>query len=133
MKVLFFLTGAGVDKDLGGADWAVSVCSAVPSSAPFESRSGESWFLSGYHFTSYNHCTPPNAKIPDCSLIQYVEGIHDRGMVEGVFAARSRHPGGVNVLLMDGAVRLAKDSTSLPAWRALGTKAGHEIDSPWRD
>jgi prepilin-type processing-associated H-X9-DG protein len=36
-------------------------------------------------------------------------------------AARSRHPGGVNVGLADGSVRFSSNSTSAAVWRALGT------------
>ena len=41
-------------------------------------------------------------------------------------AARSRHPGGVNVLIGDGAVRFVSNSISLTSWRALGTMDGGE-------
>ena len=42
----------------------------------------------------------------------------------GAFGARSFHSGGVNVLMMDGAVRFVGDSVDLATWRALGTRAG---------
>ncbi|MBY0513317.1 MAG: DUF1559 domain-containing protein [Gemmataceae bacterium] len=41
--------------------------------------------------------------------------------------ARSFHPGGVNVLLMDGSVRFVRNSIPLASWRALGTRAGGEV------
>jgi len=44
-------------------------------------------------------------------------------------SARSRHPGGVNVLLGDGSVRFIKDSISIPTWRALSSRAGGEVIS----
>jgi prepilin-type N-terminal cleavage/methylation domain-containing protein/prepilin-type processing-associated H-X9-DG protein len=47
----------------------------------------------------------------------------------GAIAASSRHPGGVNVCLMDGSVRFVKNSVSLTTWWALGTKQGGEIIS----
>jgi prepilin-type N-terminal cleavage/methylation domain-containing protein/prepilin-type processing-associated H-X9-DG protein len=40
--------------------------------------------------------------------------------------ARSYHPGGVNVLFMDGSVRLVSDSVDIAVWRAAGTIAGGE-------
>ena len=40
--------------------------------------------------------------------------------------ARSRHPGGVNVLYCDGGVRFVRDGIDPAAWRALGTRAGGE-------
>ena len=42
-------------------------------------------------------------------------------------AARSRHPGGVNVSFGDGAVRFIGDGITPAAWRALGTINGGEV------
>jgi prepilin-type N-terminal cleavage/methylation domain-containing protein/prepilin-type processing-associated H-X9-DG protein len=42
-------------------------------------------------------------------------------------AARSRHTGGVNVLLGDGSVRFVQNEISLTTWRALGTMNGGEV------
>jgi len=42
-------------------------------------------------------------------------------------AARSRHSGGVNILLGDGSVRFIRNSIDLATWRALGTMNGGEV------
>jgi prepilin-type processing-associated H-X9-DG protein len=42
-------------------------------------------------------------------------------------AARSRHPGGVNVLFADGSVHFVGNGIALATWRALGTMNGHEV------
>jgi prepilin-type processing-associated H-X9-DG protein len=42
-------------------------------------------------------------------------------------AARSRHPGGVNVLLADGSVRFVRNAIDLATWKALGTMDGGEV------
>ncbi|WP_337175060.1 DUF1559 domain-containing protein [Paludisphaera sp.] len=44
-------------------------------------------------------------------------------------AARSKHPGGVNVAMCDGSVRFIKDAISLPTWRAISTTQGGEVVS----
>jgi prepilin-type N-terminal cleavage/methylation domain-containing protein/prepilin-type processing-associated H-X9-DG protein len=41
--------------------------------------------------------------------------------------ARSRHPGGLNVLLGDGSVRFLKDAISHPIWIGLNTIRGNEL------
>jgi prepilin-type processing-associated H-X9-DG protein len=40
---------------------------------------------------------------------------------------RSRHPGGVNLLLGDGSARFARDSVSQTTWMALGTRSSGEV------
>jgi prepilin-type N-terminal cleavage/methylation domain-containing protein/prepilin-type processing-associated H-X9-DG protein len=44
-------------------------------------------------------------------------------------AARSRHTGGVNVLLGDGSVRFVSNTITSTTWRALGTMDGGEVIS----
>ncbi len=47
-----------------------------------------------------------------------------------LYAARSRHPGGVEVALADGSVRLVKDTIQIRVWRALSTTRGGEVVGP---
>jgi prepilin-type N-terminal cleavage/methylation domain-containing protein/prepilin-type processing-associated H-X9-DG protein len=42
-------------------------------------------------------------------------------------AARSRHPGGVNVLLADGSVHFINQGINLDTWQALGSISGGEV------
>jgi prepilin-type N-terminal cleavage/methylation domain-containing protein/prepilin-type processing-associated H-X9-DG protein len=42
-------------------------------------------------------------------------------------ASRSRHAGGVNVLLADGSVRFVRQTISITTWQALATIAGGEV------
>ncbi len=51
------------------------------------------------------------------------------GNFRGRMAARSFHPGGVNVLFVAGHVRSIKDSVNASAWRTIATRAGGEIVS----
>jgi prepilin-type N-terminal cleavage/methylation domain-containing protein/prepilin-type processing-associated H-X9-DG protein len=55
-------------------------------------------------------CTGPNANFPN-----------------GMYGARSKHPGGVNVGMCDGSVKFIKDSINIQTWRALGTSRGGEV------
>ena len=42
-------------------------------------------------------------------------------------AARSRHPGGVNVVMVDGSVRFTNDGIDLLTWRAASTMQGEDL------
>ena len=46
-----------------------------------------------------------------------------------VYAARSRHPGGVNSLFCDGSVQFIKNSINLFTWQALCSSQGGEVIS----
>ncbi len=78
------------------------------------------WTLGGYVNSVYNHFTTPNSPTLDCF------NVYDN---PGLKAARSRHPGGVNLGLCDGSVRFVKNSVSLITWKALATRNGGEVIS----
>lgn len=106
---------------------AVSMCESATLNEKIETRSGESWFITGFHFTEYNHCATPNSKIYDCSEFSTTENIHWRTLHVGVFTARSYHSGGVDAMMMDGSVRFIGDGIHLSVWRALSTRNGGEV------
>jgi prepilin-type N-terminal cleavage/methylation domain-containing protein/prepilin-type processing-associated H-X9-DG protein len=83
---------------------------------------GYAWWDGDYRSSLYNHYLTPNSKIFDC---WQASPPHD----PAIKAARGNHPGGVNVLCCDGHVQFVKDSVSLVAWRALGTRNGGEVIS----
>jgi prepilin-type N-terminal cleavage/methylation domain-containing protein/prepilin-type processing-associated H-X9-DG protein len=101
-------------------DPARAACAAATSPA-FESRGGESWFLSGLHFTDYNHVNGPNPKTHDCAFDPFTD-LHGTIIHNAVMSASSYHPGGVNLMMMDGSVRFTRDGVTLPVWRAIGTR-----------
>jgi len=80
---------------------------------------GSSWWDGNYQNALYNHYLTPNADRPDCIVY------HNPGWK----AARSFHPGGVNVLYCDGHVVFAKNAVNLGVWRAIATRAGGEVVS----
>ncbi|MDB5349835.1 MAG: hypothetical protein JWN86_1082 [Planctomycetota bacterium] len=83
---------------------------------------GYAWWDGDYRSGLYNHYLTPNSKIFDCWLSSPP---HD----PAIKAARSNHPGGVNVLFCDGHVSFIKDGISPRAWRAISTRMGNEIVS----
>ena len=85
-------------------------------------------------FTAWN---TPNSRLPDivsqnCRSLEadnppcVVAGGDNGPTRQG---ARSRHPGGVNVVTGDGSVKFIKDTVNLTVWRALSTTKGGEVIS----
>ncbi|MDG3004814.1 DUF1559 family PulG-like putative transporter [Paludisphaera mucosa] len=83
---------------------------------------GEAWPLGLCGYTLGNVLLGPNSKYPNCNT-------NGGGtiMSPGVFGLSSFHPGGANILLLDGSVRFLKDSVSKPTVWALGSVAQGEI------
>ena len=79
---------------------------------------GAKWINGHYADANYNHHLLPNDRRWDCS-----NASHNPGLA----AARSYHPGGVNVLMADGSVRFVRDGIDPVTWRAMGTRAGGEL------
>jgi prepilin-type N-terminal cleavage/methylation domain-containing protein/prepilin-type processing-associated H-X9-DG protein len=68
--------------------------------------------------TNYGHVLLPNSLFPDCG---------DSTIAAAYMAARSWHPGGVNVCYSDGSVHFIKNSVGAMPWAGLGTKGGGEV------
>ena len=102
-------------------------CQAMQQSGQHQFNSTSQFWASGrtYQGSSISMMNTPNSKQPDCGWASATSSPQNTGD----HAARSRHPGGVNVLLADGSVKFIKDSIAEQTWYALGTKAGGEIIS----
>jgi prepilin-type processing-associated H-X9-DG protein len=88
------------------------------------------WWSAAAGFTTYN---PPNSPVMDrvaqnCThspALNLPCEVH----AERQNAARSRHPGGVQVLLADGSARFVQQAISINTWRAASTARGAEVVS----
>jgi prepilin-type N-terminal cleavage/methylation domain-containing protein/prepilin-type processing-associated H-X9-DG protein len=76
----------------------------------------------------YCHTMPPNTKACRC-WGNGIYGLPYDGDMESVIGASSSHPGGVNVLFMDGSVRFVKSSINYQTWIAIGSTAQNETVS----
>jgi prepilin-type N-terminal cleavage/methylation domain-containing protein/prepilin-type processing-associated H-X9-DG protein len=103
--------------DISGSAMDPATCAATTT---YTGQRCDRWINGGYLSTAYNHYYPPNSTTLDClnSSNNY-----------GLKAARSRHPGGVNLLYCDGHVLFVVNSIELATWRALATMAGNETAS----
>jgi prepilin-type N-terminal cleavage/methylation domain-containing protein len=98
----------------------VATCNA--SNTPAWDNKGEYWTLqdSG-RGGPYYHVMPPNARA--CVVNPAF------GNADSFIGPSSFHPGGVNLVRMDGSVRFVKSTVALTIWNALGTSAGGEAIS----
>jgi prepilin-type N-terminal cleavage/methylation domain-containing protein/prepilin-type processing-associated H-X9-DG protein len=93
----------------------IGFCNAAASTT---NVTGLRYYAGQANLVFYTHTLPPNYAGRDCmSLLP--SNLH--------LAARSYHPGGVNVALADGSLRFIPDTIPFPAWQALGTRSGGEV------
>lgn len=79
---------------------------------------GKSWIVGKVDSTLFNAFLSPNSRFPNIYISNY-----------GFVAARSRHSGGVNVLMGDGSCRFVGDTVDRAVWRGAATLAGGETES----
>lgn len=79
---------------------------------------GARWMNGHYGDTLYNHGLPPNSSEFDCGNTSHAVGLT---------AARSRHTGGVQILLCDGSARFVSNNINFAIWQGMATKAGGEV------
>ena len=93
----------------------------------FTDLRGFSWANGEYRTTLLNHARPPNSGQIDC-LAALLTTPDPARMYAGYGwrAARSRHPGGVHVVMADGSTRFMADDIDPTTWRAAATRAGGE-------
>ena len=100
-----------------------------------------SWDVRGLHwidlpgFSQLYTRSTPNSSSPD--LFYLKRYCHNRPslnlpcafapLAETTAASRSRHPGGVNVVMADGSVRFINQTIDLKTWQALGSIASGEV------
>lgn len=101
----------------------------------FKSESGHTeWVDARTHQTGFTAVFGPNTRVP-CTISGVVYDVDWTNQQEGKSAtvptwaavtARSYHPAGLNVAMMDGSVRWVGDTIQLDVWRAMITRAGGE-------
>jgi prepilin-type N-terminal cleavage/methylation domain-containing protein/prepilin-type processing-associated H-X9-DG protein len=90
---------------------------------------GYSWANGEYRCTLYNHNWTPNSTNVDCVSSVIVGKISVLYACYGWRSARSRHRGGVNVLMADGSGNFYTDDIDLATWQALSTRENGELVS----
>jgi prepilin-type N-terminal cleavage/methylation domain-containing protein len=98
-------------------DTSISTC-VVGATGFWSGIRGARWLNGHYGDTLYNHGLTPNSSQFDCGNTSHAVGLT---------AARSRHTGGVHVLLCDGAARFVSNNVDALIWQGLGSRAGGEV------
>jgi len=93
----------------------------------FTDPRGYSWANGEFRSAVYNHHSTPNSAEFDCVSAKLLAPISQQYAGYGWRAARSFHPGGVNVAYADGSLRFVGDGVDLAVWQAAATRAGQEI------
>jgi prepilin-type N-terminal cleavage/methylation domain-containing protein/prepilin-type processing-associated H-X9-DG protein len=133
-KRCIFDTSVGVTPDTGQTTSSlafVQACNGLPgtTSAYVPTQwTGAVWHGSHagtLHFNAYTHVNTPNKM--SCHAAGAPGG--DPGSWYDAITPTSNHPGGVNVVFLDGSVRFVKDSVNMQTWWAIGTRDGSEIVS----
>jgi prepilin-type N-terminal cleavage/methylation domain-containing protein/prepilin-type processing-associated H-X9-DG protein len=88
---------------------------------------GFAWVSGEFRCALYNHYYVPNQPTPDCMGVTLSGGPPTQYTPSGWRAARSRHPGGVNVLMADGSAQFVVESIDRGLWLAMATPKGNEI------
>ncbi len=95
-----------------------------------ETNKGDHLSSNGWHWLGanatqnvFNTVAPPNFQYPTCIAVNPPGMASDR---DGLYPARSYHPGGCNTAMADGSVAYLTDSIEWSLYQALGTRAGGE-------
>jgi len=92
------------------------------------------WCDGRVHHAGVTSTFTPNTRVPytsggleyDIDFNSLQEGKSATQPTYAAVTARSYHPGGVNIVLMDGSVQWAADTIDLNIWRARSTRSGGE-------
>lgn len=92
---------------------------------------GFAWVNGEFRCALYNHRSTPNSTTPDCVGVIIAGPVQTRYSPYGWRTARSRHLGGVNVVLADGSLQFVADGIDLAVWEATSTIGdGDSVDLP---
>jgi prepilin-type N-terminal cleavage/methylation domain-containing protein/prepilin-type processing-associated H-X9-DG protein len=118
-------TPADVRSKITGGDWS-------------NENGHTEWVCGRAIHVGFTTTFPPNTVIADTgngtgnfdiSVTSTREGRSTSLPTYAVIPSRSHHPGLVNTLMMDGSVRTVESSIDAAAWKALGSRAGGEVNA----
>ncbi|WP_237226609.1 DUF1559 domain-containing protein [Rubinisphaera sp. JC750] len=108
------------ELDAAGA----SIDAEDPAAAGSYSNCGRDWAAAHAYQTLFSTAAPPNWKHRSAAFGGAFGECADRS---GLYAARSRHKGGVQNCLADGSVRFVSENVDLQTWHRLGCRDDGEV------
>lgn len=110
----------------------------VASGGQFKNTGHTEWPDGRVHHSGVTVTLPPNSKVTYTTGGVTYEEMDYNSWQEGkngvngsptyaVITSRSYHPGGVNVVLLDGQSRFVSENIDLNIWRSIGTRQGSEV------
>ena len=124
MMVSETFASAPMCSELPVSNACSTTCATVYNSNTTGAQQGYSWmWAQQYHAHYYCTVVTPNPPTPDCGA--------GSNSGSALVAARSKHVGGVHVLLGDGSVRFASANIDLNIWRNLGDNADGNVLGEW--
>jgi prepilin-type N-terminal cleavage/methylation domain-containing protein len=115
-----------------------SVVSASYTGGAFSAENGHTeWVCGRAIHNGFTTTFTPNTKVPhivggrtlDIDVTSSREGRNFTDPTYGIITSRSFHRGIVQVLMMDGAVKVITNSITPTTWQALGSRHGNEVES----
>ncbi|WP_197169002.1 DUF1559 family PulG-like putative transporter [Novipirellula galeiformis] len=116
----------------------VAAAAAMATSFKLEPATGHTEWPDGrVHHTGFTTTLTPGTSVPytsggnefDIDYNAWQEGRNGNAgqPTYAAVTARSYHPGLVQVAYLDGSVSSVSESVEITVWRAMGTRAGHEL------
>jgi prepilin-type processing-associated H-X9-DG protein len=125
-----FVTRSSIDpRFVYSFSFTVPMTTATCSTATqwnYQDPRGFAWVNGEIRSGIFNNYWTPNTAEIDCVSAMTGGPLTQRYSAYGWRAARSLHPGGVNVLMADGSVHRVSDEIALNVWQAIATRAGGE-------
>jgi prepilin-type N-terminal cleavage/methylation domain-containing protein/prepilin-type processing-associated H-X9-DG protein len=99
---------------------AIGTAARSLSGGGFLGNNGGNWAWYAANHSSFNTAAPPNWQFPSAGGACCPGGSHD--WTNGVFPARSLHPGGVNAVYGDGSIKFIGNNIDILAWQLSGSR-----------